>query len=229
MVRRTVPRINPEVDYSGIFFEQDDLDPWQPAEWFGRQAPLEVEVGSGKGLFLMNFGQRYPEHNFLGIEIAKKFAQFAASRIAKRGLSHVRVAAANGVEVFRLLIPDASVAAVHVYFPDPWWKARHKKRRVLHEEFLAHIQRVLIPEGKLHFWTDVLEYFQSTLELIGSHTQLEGPFAVAELQPEHDLDYRTHRERRIRLEGGAIYRSEFRKSVPQQQVGGAAESAPPSG
>ncbi len=72
--------------------------------------------------------------------------------------------------VFAEVLPEVSVAAVHVYFPDPWWKKRHRKRRVMNERFLRDVERVLIPGGALHFWTDVEEYFQTTLELIrGEH------------------------------------------------------------
>jgi tRNA (guanine-N7-)-methyltransferase len=82
---------------------------------------------------------------------------------------------------------------------------------VLNEQFLRNVERVLVPGGKLHFWTDVEEYFQTTLALIPQVTKLTGPHEVPELAPEHDLDYRTHFERRMRLHGKAVYRSEFRK------------------
>jgi tRNA (guanine-N7-)-methyltransferase len=103
--------------------------------------------------------------------------------------------------------------AVHVYFPDPWWKARHRKRRVMNRLFLDSAARVLQPGGTLHFWSDVQEYFQSTLELIGQHAGFEGPYPVDERPAEHDLDYRTHFERRMRLHGEAVYRAEFRRKT----------------
>ncbi len=103
------------------------------------------------------------------------------------------------------------MAAVHVYFPDPWWKARHKKRRVMNEAFLHDVERTLQPAGRLHFWTDVEEYFQATLSLIAACTRLVGPLSVAEQPAEHDLDYRTHFERRMRFHALPVYRSEFRK------------------
>jgi tRNA (guanine-N7-)-methyltransferase len=103
------------------------------------------------------------------------------------------------------------VAAVHVYFPDPWWKARHKKRRVMNESFLADVHRVLVLGGSLHFWTDVEEYFQTTLELMSRVSPLVGPQPVPERTPDHDLDYRTHFERRKRKAGLPIFRAEFKK------------------
>ena len=107
----------------------------------------------------------------------------------------------------------ASLHAVHVYFPDPWWKKRHKKRRVMNEEFLRDVERTLIADGRLHFWTDVEEYFQTTLALIASSTAFIGPVPVAEKPAEHDLDYRTHFERRTRKSELPVYRAEFRKSM----------------
>ena len=103
--------------------------------------------------------------------------------------------------------------AIHVYFPDPWWKKRHRKRRVMRESFLADVERVLASGGRLHFWTDVEEYFTTTLELIAASTPLVGPLPVPQRDPEHDLDYLTHFERRKRQLGLPIYRSEFEKQV----------------
>ncbi len=115
------------------------------------------------------------------------------------------------MRIFAELVPDASLAAVHVYFPDPWWKKRHRKRRVMNESFVGHIERALVPDGALHFWTDVEEYFQVTLELLAASRRLTGPIAVPEAAAEHDLAYRTHFERRMRLSNEPVYRAEYRK------------------
>jgi tRNA (guanine-N7-)-methyltransferase len=113
--------------------------------------------------------------------------------------------------VFRDVLPDASAVAVHIYFPDPWWKKRHHKRRIMAGPFLAQVERVLEPGGRLCFWTDVEEYFRLSLEEIAAHTQLRGPLPVDETPAAHHLDYRTHFERRTRLAGEAVHRAEFEK------------------
>jgi tRNA (guanine-N7-)-methyltransferase len=212
MSRRALRKIGGGADLSRWFKTWEELPhPWDAQALFGRVAPLEVEMGSGKGLFLSSSSAARPDTNFLGIEVAHKYAKFAAARLAKQNAANACMIHGDGLRVFRELLPDTSLAAVHVYFPDPWWKARHKKRRVMNEAFLADVQRTLLPGGTLHFWTDVEEYFTTTLELIARASNLAGPFDVAERAAEHDLDYRTHFERRMRLHGEPIYRAEFRK------------------
>ena len=213
MGRRALPKIDPTLDLSRHFGAVEDLvaTPWDRAALFGRTAPLEVEVGSGKGLFLQTASLATPEHDFLGVEVAYKYARFIAHRLAKREVSNAVAVHGDGLRLFRECIPADALVAVHVYFPDPWWKARHHKRRVMTEAFLADIVRTLQPGGRLHFWTDVKEYFDNTLELIAKCTPLTGPIEVPEKTAEHDLDFRTHFERRMRMNNETVYRSEFVK------------------
>jgi tRNA (guanine-N7-)-methyltransferase len=213
MGRRALRKIDPALDLSRHLLSFEQLPrPWDAAALFGRAAPLEIEVGTGKGLFLRNASGAHPEADFLGIEIVHKYARYAAAGLAKSGLTNARVVSGDGLRIFAELIPDSSLAAVHVYFPDPWWKKRHRKRRVMNEVFAKHIERTLVPGGALHFWTDVEEYFQVTLELLAAQTQLSGPIDVPEVAAEHDLAYRTHFERRMRLSNEPVYRAEFRKT-----------------
>ena len=176
MGRRALRKVDPELDLSGHLLTIDDLPrPWSTVALFGRDAPLEVEVGSGKGLFMATMGTACPERNFLGIEVSKKYARYSAANLAVRRLPNAKMMQGDALPVFRELLPTAGVAAVHVYFPDPWWKARHKKRRVVNERLIEDVVRVLLPGGQLHFWTDVEEYYQTSLALIEQFPALRGP------------------------------------------------------
>jgi tRNA (guanine-N7-)-methyltransferase len=221
MPRRALRKNDSTVDLSRHLREVTQLLPAEPGivperldpqAFFSRPAPLEIEMGSGKGLFLLNAAMAHPERNYLGIEVAAKYAEFCALRLARQEVTNGFMLSGDGLRFFHELLPDACAAAVHVYFPDPWWKKRHRKRRVLNAPFAKDIQRVLIPGGALHFWTDVEEYYLSTLELLAAETTLSGPLSVPEQTPAHDMDYRTNFERRKRQDGLPIYRSEYRKA-----------------
>ena len=213
MARRALRKIDPTLDLSRHYRETRGLPrPFSQAALFRREQPLEVEVGSGKGLFLAGAARANPGHNFLGIEVSLKYARYAAARLARQESDNAVVIGGDALALFREWIPEESLAAIHVYFPDPWWKKRHKKRRILNEQFLRDAERTLAPGGSFHFWTDVEEYFQATLELVTAIVKLEGPLPVAERPAEHDLDYCTHFERRTRQSQQPVYRAEFRKS-----------------
>ncbi|MGA2061101.1 MAG: tRNA (guanosine(46)-N7)-methyltransferase TrmB [Thermoguttaceae bacterium] len=212
MGRRALRKLDPSLDLAKHLKTFDQLPrPWDASLLFGRQAPLQVEVGSGKGLFLRSAAAAMKDTNFLGIEIAAKYARFAAAMLAKRDLHNALVVQADALRIFKELLPDASIQAVHVYFPDPWWKKRHKKRRVMRESFLRDAERTLSSGGTLHFWTDVEDYFYTTLELIAACTALQGPINSPETPAEHDMDYRTHFERRMRQTNEPVYRAEYLK------------------
>jgi tRNA (guanine-N7-)-methyltransferase len=213
MGRRALRRIDPAIDLSPYLVRVEELpQPFEQAALLGRAAPLEIEVGSGKGLFLSAAAAGDADRDFLGIEILAKYARYVASRLAQRKAANAKCIHGDAQHFFHSWLCDGSVQAVHVYFPDPWWKARHKKRRVMCEPFLRDVERTLVPGGTLHFWTDVEEYYLTSLEVIAAHTRLIGPQPVAETPADHDLDYRTHFERRMRLAAENVYRAEFRKA-----------------
>jgi tRNA (guanine-N7-)-methyltransferase len=183
-----------------------------PLSWpdvFGDDHPVEVEVGSGKGLFLANAATRNPSHNFVGVELAKKYARKAAERVAKLGLLNVRVLPGDAKLFLARFVGASSLAAVHVYFPDPWWKARHKKRRVFCESLVLDVERVLAPGGHLWVATDVEEYHGVIQQLVATHARFEPRPLQEPKTPEHDLDYLTNFERKYRLEGRPIHRAHF--------------------
>jgi tRNA (guanine-N7-)-methyltransferase len=205
------PPINASLPALSLDFPQGEA-PLAWAEVFGDPHPVELEVGSGKGLFLANAATARPGHNFLGVELSRKYAKQAAERLAKRRLSNARVIQGDARLFLARYVPPASVRAVHVYFPDPWWKARHKKRRVFSESLVADIERALEPAGMLWVATDVAEYFGVIRDLLANRPQfIEQP--PPELKAaEHDLDYLTNFERKYRIEGRPIYRVHYRLS-----------------
>ena len=210
MGRRALPPQRSVADLSQHYYEIESLpEKWDIQDLFSADNPLEIELGIGKGLFLRRTAVENPKRNFIGLEIRKKYAMYSAIRLERNGVANAVIIQGDGLLFCNKYIPTAAVHAVHVYFPDPWWKQKHHKRRVLNASFLSDVVRILKPEGKLHFWTDVRDYFDSTLELISQFDELIGPHDVQEQQPEFDMDYRTHFERRTRKHNESVYRSEF--------------------
>lgn len=215
MGRPRLRKIDPLLDLSQHYYVLSSLAcPLDPSVLFGRRAPLEVDVGSGKGLFLRTVAPRHPERDFLGVEVAVSYARYAAAQLAKQAIPNAKVIQGDALRLFGEWLPDACLAAVHIYFPDPWWKKRHKKRRIMRESFLRDVERVLEPGGVMHFWTDVQEYFEVSLDLRAEVTHLEGPCSEFDSAGQEPSEFRTHFERRHRLQGVPIYRAMFRKPFP---------------
>ncbi|MEM9367055.1 MAG: tRNA (guanosine(46)-N7)-methyltransferase TrmB [Planctomycetota bacterium] len=218
MPRAALRRPPAELDLSQHLLDVDHLPALVTSTTlFENSLPLEIEVGSGKGLFIQNESERHPDVNYLGIEVARKYATHAAARLARRGRENARMASGDAGKAFDpeqgdSQIPEASLAGVHVYFPDPWWKKRHRKRRVLSRENILHFARAIKLGGKLHFWTDVLDYFEQTVELIAEVApELGVPVPQVQRDAEHDLDYHTHFERRSRKLAIPVYRVAYTK------------------
>jgi tRNA (guanine-N7-)-methyltransferase len=211
MGRRALRTSFSDVELKSHWVDGETLPkPLAAREIFGRVAPLEIEVGTGRGHFLRTAAAENPDRDFLGIEIAKKYTLSTAAKLAAANLDNARIVRGDAQPIMQS-IPDNVVSAVHIYFPDPWWKRRHRKRRVVNPLFIRDVYRVLEPAGQLHFWTDVREYFEVSLKLIRETTPLVGPHAVPEKPAAHDFDYRTHFERRMRRRDEPVYRSCFEK------------------
>mgnify|MGYP001293330964 CR=1 FL=1 len=171
--------------------------------------PRELEIGTGKGLFLQMAGQANPDRHYIGIELSARFAHRASRAVAKNGIGNVTMLRGDARNLLQEIIADRSMDRVHVYFPDPWWRNKHKKRRVLNDQTLRDIERVLKLGGEFHFWTDVLDYYEHECEQIMQLTHLAGPRYVAQRDPSHSMDFTTHFERRARLNGQPVYRAVF--------------------
>lgn len=185
---------------------------------FGNSNPVEIEVGMGKGQFLLNSAITRPETNFFGIEIVRKCQLYSTTRFAIRKLPNVKAACADAKIVLRDFVREASVAAVHVYFPDPWWKQRHRKRRVFTSEFAFLAAKVIREGGLLHIATDVPEYFDVMMQVMQVYPAFRELPPPEERPPAHDMDYMTNFERKARKQGVAIHRAIFeRTSEPAVQ------------
>lgn len=184
------------------------------------ERPAEFEIGSGKGLFMQLAAAQRPQHDFVGIELAAKFAHRAAQRLHRHQADNAKMLCGDAQRFIAEVVPDQSVVAVHVYFPDPWWRNKHKKRRVLNENVLADVVRVLKPGGSFHFWTDVLDYYEHICGCVMDLTALTGPRYVVSREAAHSMDYTTHFERRARLHGQPVYRAIFDKPPQPAEVAG---------
>jgi tRNA (guanine-N7-)-methyltransferase len=174
------------------------------AALFGNARPVEVEIGTGKGTFLLARAAARQEVNFLGIEWARAYCLYAADRIRRAELANVRMLRADAGAFFRDCLADGSVGRVHVYFPDPWPKRRHHSRRLIQPPFLAQARRVLKIGGQLIVVTDHLDYFR---HIQGTLLAAEG-FARVSLPPMSDRDGEivgTNFERKYIAQGRPFY------------------------
>ena len=213
MPRSPVKRPPADVDLVAVLRTVEQLpEKISSQSLMNNDKPLEIEVGSGKGLFMATASAATPDHNFLGIEIVAKYAAHAAGRLVKASVSNAMMVSGNAEPIFAERIEAGTLEAVHVYFPDPWWKKRHRKRRVLNETSIQNFSRTLRAGGRLHFWTDVLDYFEQTVEMIAAVApELGVPIPEEESEATHDLDYRTHFERRSRQHQIPVYRVRYEK------------------
>ena len=180
-----------------------------PMAWFATPGEFELEIGCGKGGFLLSRARAKPDTRLLGIEWANKFFRYAADRMARWGLANVRIMRTDaGVFVTRHL-PPACVSVLHLYHPDPWPKKRHHKRRIIQPAFVEAAARVLTPEGRWLLQSDHAEYF--------AHMQ-EHLLACPALRPikwdERDITLAedwagTNFEIKYRREGRTIHRAAY--------------------
>ncbi|NJC23467.1 tRNA (guanine-N7-)-methyltransferase [Arthrobacter pigmenti] len=152
------------------------VDPaWEydAATSFGREAPLVVEIGSGLGEAVAHAAAEQPERNFLALEVYRPGLAQTLLRIDQRGLTNVRVAQVNAAEALATMLRPASVAELWVFFPDPWHKTRHHKRRLVKDSFLELSARVLEPAGVLRMATDWSDYAFQMREVANASPEFE--------------------------------------------------------
>jgi tRNA (guanine-N7-)-methyltransferase len=190
---------------------------------FGNDAPVEIEIGSGDGTFLLTRATATPIRNVLGIERAPAKARRLAARVARLAVPHVRMLQADAACVLAI-VPRASVAAYHVYFPDPWPKRRHLRRRIFTAAFVRALGRTLALGGDLYVATDVGPYMRLIRAAI-----LAGAFTEVEATADHP-GLTTAFARKYCAEGRPLHFARFartsraRRLAPQPAARGAAAS-----
>jgi tRNA (guanine-N7-)-methyltransferase len=130
------------------------------AQFYGNDHPVEIEIGTGKGTFLTEHAKTHPEINVLGIEWAKWFWRYASDRLRRNNCLNARTVRAEAAYFLTEFVAPSSISVLHIYFPDPWPKKRHHKRRLIQPLFLELVQRILRPGGRLQIVTDHQNYFE---------------------------------------------------------------------
>lgn len=198
-----------------------------PRRWFREPGlPFEIEIGCGKGTFILEEGKARPGTNFLGIEWEGEYHAYTSDRVRRAGLTNVRMLRADATEFLRWRCPDGIARVIHLYFSDPWPKKKHHKNRVVQDRFLADAWRVLGAEGELRIVTDHADYWQWMEEHFARWTARERAAGVPERIPTpafERLEYErtaaagegelvgTNFERKYRREGRPFHACTLRK------------------
>lgn len=153
------------------------------AALFGRRAPVTLEIGFGNGAALATMAATHPGMDYLGIEVHRPGVGGLLQRLDKERLTNVRVLIADAKEVLAARVPDATLSAVHVFFPDPWPKLRHHKRRLVQADFVALVRRKLVDGGVFHIATDWQHYAEQMLVVLDAATGLENVAGAKKYAP----------------------------------------------
>ena len=183
-----------------------------PAVLFNRDnAPLTVEIGFGMGKSLVEMAGNAPERNFIGIEVHTPGIGACLADIRDHEITNLRIVHHDAVEVFNNMIPDGSVDTLQLYFPDPWHKARHHKRRIVKQEFLDMVIPKLKQGGVIHMATDWENYAEQMLEVLSGDARLENMSADGTYVPRPDFRPLTKFELRGKRLGHGVWDLMFRK------------------
>ena len=178
---------------------------------FANDHPVEVEIGPGKGAFLLAHAQNTPEHNFFAVEICKRRAYRLASLIERDGPANVRALHADMRCLIRTPLWPGGVSIYHLYFPDPWWKRRHHERRLFHADFAMALMQTLLPGGKILLASDVQEYFVKIVQQFNRVSELrQFPWERDQVNKK-GKPILTDFERKFRELGQPIYYAGFEK------------------
>ena len=196
-------------DYPTISIQPESLDGRIDFEvLFGRSGPVEIEIGSGKGTFLVNQAAAFETTSFLGIEWANKYYRYAVDRIGRRGLANVRLIRTDAAQFLAEHVPDGGVDGFHLYYPDPWPKARHHKRRFFCTANVGRMLCCLKPGGWINIATDHADYFEQMQTVAQLAVEADQATIIPFIRPagagEGEL-VGTNYERKYKKEGRPAY------------------------
>lgn len=185
--------------------------PYDLAQVFGRDAPVVLEIGFGNGEHLLSRARNEPQHDFIGVEVHRPGVGHLLLGAEKAGLSNLRAACHDAVEVLRGWLSDAALSEVVIYFPDPWHKKRHHKRRLIQPEFTKLLARKIKPGGRLLLATDWENYAQHMLTVLNAAPEFSNESADASYVPRHATRPRTKFEARGERLGHAVFDLQYRR------------------
>lgn len=192
---------------AGINPRESGLETLDFPRLFGNRNPVVLEIGSGKGRFLVTSALANPRHNYLGIEKSLHYHRVIESRIERRGLHNARVVNFDAALVLARMIPEGSIDEVYIYFPDPWPRPRERKRRIIRPSVVQDLQRVLRPGASGLYVTDHEEYFEKALPVLAMFFHIESEGEISGRQP------RTNYEAKYLAQGRPIYEVVFGKTA----------------
>jgi tRNA (guanine-N7-)-methyltransferase len=186
--------------------------PLEVPDWprvYSRDAPFAIDVGCGPGIFLLELAKRYPQWNVLGLEIRQPWVANVLEQARFQGITNVWALVANANVHLDELVPDSSVACISLNFPDPWFKRRHHKRRVLNRDWLAVIEAKLRPGGSFHLMTDFEPIAQEAYKLLEDPPHLRNE--TGGFCKESTTGIQSEREISHMRRGHPVYRLHYRK------------------
>ncbi len=194
----------------GINPRDRGLQPFDNRDEFGNDNPLILEIGSGKGRFLVTEALEHPDRNYVGIEMALQYFRIVKESLERRQIPNARVINFDAKQVVSRMFRDGSVKEIHIYFPDPWPKKKTKKRRFIQDDVLEQLVRIMDPEGEGIFVTDHRGYFEDAVPVFDRWFATEAG-EVTETPP------RTNYEAKYREEGRPIFEIRFRRKRMMQK------------
>ena len=175
-----------------IFGLTSIVDRLEPAKLFPHSQPLEVDLGSGDGTFIAQYAQRRPDHNFLAVERLLGRLRKIDRKGLRAGLANLRLVRIEASYLLEYLLPPESVHALHVYFPDPWPKRKHRKNRLINERFTELAAQALTPGGAVYLRTDDQDYFAQMTAVFAANSQFllaETPADLAAIITDFEKDF----------------------------------------